>query len=229
MAGMSQDPARRGLGRGLELLMGHSTVEAELVQLPVGSIAPGQFQPRRRFDSDALAELTESIRLQGVVQPVVVRPLTDGYELIAGERRWRAAQAAGLATIPAIVREGDDTEALMLALVENVVREDLSPVEEARGYAALVEDFDLGLGDIAAKVGRSKSSVSNRIRLLELPDDVLELLELRKLTEGHGARRARRSRSRGAAPTRATHRAGRSLRSRRRAGCQVGRCSPALA
>jgi len=182
---MSQDPARRGLGRGLELLMGPSATEAELVQLPIGSIVPGRLQPRRRFNEEALADLTESIRTQGVVQPVLVRPLARGYELIAGERRWRAAQAAGLATVPAVVREGDDTSALLLALVENVAREDLSPIEEARGYAVLLEEFDLALGEIAAKVGRSKPTVSNRIRMLELPDDVIELVETGKLTEGH--------------------------------------------
>ena len=182
---MSEDLERRGLGRGLKLLMGPMAVEAELIQLPVGTITPGRFQPRQHFDAKALAELTESIRLQGVVQPVIVRPVSDGYELIAGERRWRAAQAAGLATLPAVVREGDDTEALMLALVENVTREDLSPIEEARGYVALMEEFNLSLGDIAIRVGRSKSSVSNRIRLLELPDDVIDLIEQRKLSEGH--------------------------------------------
>ncbi|MGI9658247.1 MAG: ParB/RepB/Spo0J family partition protein [Gaiellaceae bacterium] len=182
---MSQDPARRGLGRGLELLMGPSSTEAELVQLPIGSIVPGRFQPRRRFNEEALAELTESIRLQGVVQPVLVRPVGGGYELIAGERRWRAAQAAGLATVPAVIREGDDTSALLLAMLENVAREDLSPIEEARGYAALLEEFDLGLGEIASKVGRSKPTVSNRIRMLELPDDVIELVETGKLSECH--------------------------------------------
>ena len=182
---MSQDPARRGLGRGLELLMGPSSEEAELVQLPIGSIVPGRFQPRSRFNEEALADLTESIRTQGVVQPVLVRSVGGAYELIAGERRWRAAKAAGLATLPAVVRDDDDTNALLLALVENVAREDLSPIEEARGYATLLEEFDLGLGEIAAKVGRSKPAVSNRIRMLELPDDVIALVEEGKLTEGH--------------------------------------------
>jgi len=182
---MAQDPARRGLGRGLELLMGAASAEAELVQLPVGSIVAGQRQPRRRFDAAALAELTESVRAQGVVQPVLVRPLNGGYELIAGERRWRAAQAAGLPTVPAVIRSEDDADALMLALVENVAREDLSAAEEARGYAALMEEFDMSLGDVAGKMGRSKPSVSNRIRLLELPDDVIELIDNGTLSEGH--------------------------------------------
>ena len=165
--------------------MGTSGAEAELVHLPIGSIVPGRLQPRRRFDEAALAKLTESIRTQGVVQPVLVRPSGGRYELIAGERRWRAAQAAGLATVPAVVRDDGDTDALLLALVENVAREDLSPIEEARGYVVLLEEFDLDLSEIATKVGRSKPSVSNRMRLLELPDDVLELLEERKLSEGH--------------------------------------------
>ena len=145
--------------------MGTSGVEAELVHLPIGSIVPGRLQPRRRFDEAALAKLTESIRTQGVVQPVLVRPSGGRYELIAGERRWRAAQAAGLATVPAVVRDDGDTDALLLALVENVAREDLSPIEEARGYVVLLEEFDLDLGEIATKVGRSKPSVSNRMRL----------------------------------------------------------------
>jgi ParB family chromosome partitioning protein len=166
--------------------MGEPTAGVELVQLPVGSISAGPFQPRRHFDEAALDDLAESIRVQGVVQPVLVRPISGGgYELLAGERRWRAAQRAGLATIPAVVRAGDDADALMVALVENVAREDLSPIEEARGYALLVEEFDLSLAEIGSKVARSKSSISNRIRLLELPDDVLALVEQRKLTEGH--------------------------------------------
>jgi ParB family chromosome partitioning protein len=186
MGEMSQEPARRGLGRGLELLMGPSSATADLAQLPVGSITAGKFQPRRHFDEEALETLAESIRAQGVVQPIIVRPIAGGgYELLAGERRWRAAQRAGLATVPAVVREGDDADALMVALVENVAREDLSPIEEARGYVLLIEDFDLSLADIGSKVGRSKSSISNRIRLLELPDDVLELVERGQLSEGH--------------------------------------------
>lgn len=220
--------------------MGPATAEAaELVQLPVGSIAPGRLQPRRRFDEEALAELAESIRLQGVVQPVIVRPVGGGYELIAGERRWRAAQAAGLATVPAVVREGDDTEALMLALVENVAREDLSPIDEARGYAALLEEFDLGLGDIAAKVGRSKSSVSNRIRLLELPDDVIELVERGKLSEGHARavlavpdheerRRLARRIVRDGLSVRAAEQAAKLAGARQRSRTRANRLDPAL-
>lgn len=176
---------RRGLGRGLEVLIGQSAAPGELQQLPVGAIRPNRHQPRKRLDSESVSELAESVRVQGVVQPVLVRPAGDGYELIAGERRWRAARSAGLATIPAIVREAEDRDALLLALVENVARENLSAVEEARAYATLLDEFGLTLGDVAERVGRSKPSVSNRLRLLDLPEDVLALVERGQLTEGH--------------------------------------------
>lgn len=167
-------------------MLGGATHDTELAQLPVGAIRPNGLQPRRRFDPEALAGLAESVRVQGVVQPVIVRPMSDGaFELIAGERRWRAAKAAGLATIPALVRPTDDRDSLLLALVENVAREDLSPIEEARAYATLQDEFALSLGEVAERVGRSKPSVSNRIRLLDLPDDVLGLVERGLLSEGH--------------------------------------------
>jgi ParB family transcriptional regulator, chromosome partitioning protein len=179
-------PQRRGLGRGLELLVGGSDDRQELAQIRVDEIAPNARQPRRRFEPDATAGLAESIRRQGLLQPVVVRPRPDGgYELIAGERRWRAAREAGIETLPALVREADDRDSLLLALVENVAREQLSAVEEARAYAALVDEFGLSLGELADRVGRSKSSVSNRLRLLELPDEVLWMLVRGELTEGH--------------------------------------------
>lgn len=178
--------SRRGLGRGLEVLLGGSGAPAELAQIPVGAIAPNPRQPRVRFDDEDLAALAESVRAQGVVQPVVVRPLGGGrYELVAGERRWRAASRAGLPTVPAVVRETDDRESLLLALVENVARADLSALEEARAYAVLQDEFGLSLGEVAERVGRSKSSVSNRLRLLELPDDLLALVESGRLSEGH--------------------------------------------
>jgi len=177
---------RRGLGRGLEVLLGGVPTSAELAHLPVGSIRPNARQPRKRLDSEGIEELAESVRAQGLVQPVVVRPSAEGgYELIAGERRWRAARVAGLATVPALVRETDDRDSLLLALVENVAREDLSPVDEARAYAALMDEFGLSLGEVAEHVGRSKPTVSNRLRLLELPDDVLGLVERGQLSEGH--------------------------------------------
>ncbi|HEX2292006.1 MAG TPA: ParB/RepB/Spo0J family partition protein [Gaiellaceae bacterium] len=177
--------SRRGLGRGLEVLMGGQP-SAELANLPVELVHPSPKQPRRRFDHEATAGLADSIRAQGVVQPVLVRSRREGgYELIAGERRWRAAREAGLETIPAVVRESGDRDALLLGLVENVAREQLSPVEEARAYALLVDEFELGLGEIAEQVGRSKPSVSNRMRLLDLPEDVLAMLERNELSEGH--------------------------------------------
>jgi ParB family chromosome partitioning protein len=177
---------RRGLGRGLEVLVGGGGGEPELLHIPLDAIHANPRQPRRRFEPEATAGLAASLRSQGVLQPVVVRPRSaGGYELIAGERRWRAAREAGLDTLPSLVRESDDRETLLLALVENVAREDLSPVEEARAYAVLVDEFDLSLGEVAERVGRSKPGVSNRLRLLELPEDVLWMLARGELTEGH--------------------------------------------
>jgi ParB family chromosome partitioning protein len=176
---------RRGLGRGLEVLIGGAT-ESELAHLPLETIHPNPRQPRRRFDAEATSALADSIKAQGVVQPVLVRPrAAGGFELIAGERRWRAAQQAGTPTIPALVRETDDRDTLLLGIVENVAREQLSPVEEARAYALLLDEFGFNLGGIAERVGHSKPAVSNRVRLLELPEDVLGLLERGELTEGH--------------------------------------------
>jgi ParB family chromosome partitioning protein len=176
---------RRGLGRGLELLVG-GPGEPELAHLPVETIHPNPRQPRKRFDHEATSALADSIRAQGLVQPVLVRPrAAGGFELIAGERRWRAAQEAGIPTVPALVREADDRETLLLGLVENVAREELSAVEEARAYAVLLDEFELSLGDVAERVGKAKPTVSNRLRLLELPDDVLSLVERGELTEGH--------------------------------------------
>ena len=159
---------------------------ADFAQLPVQSIHPNPRQPRRTHDDEAAAGLAESVRAAGVLQPVVVRRRGEGgFELIAGERRWRAARAAGLPTVPAIVRDADDRDTLLLALVENVAREQLAVAEEARAYALLLDEFGLSLGDVADRVGRSKAAVSNRVRLLELPDDVLRMLDARELTEGH--------------------------------------------
>jgi ParB family chromosome partitioning protein len=181
----AESTPRRGLGRGFEVLIGGSG-RSELAEIELDQIHPNPRQPRKRFDSEQGSGLTESIRAQGLIQPVVVRPrLEGGYELIAGERRWRAARDAGLAAVPALVREADDRDTLLLGLVENVAREDLSPIEEARGYALLLDEFGLALGEVAERVGKSKPTVSNRVRLLELPDDVLAMLERRELSEGH--------------------------------------------
>ncbi len=185
MSSAPEQPTRRGLGRGLEVLVGGGGV-AELLHLPVDAIHPNPRQPRKRFEPEATTGLAASIRSQGVLQPVVVRPRpAGGYELIAGERRWRAAREAGASTLPAVVRETDDRDALLLGLVENVARESLSPVEEARAYASLIDEFELSLGEVAERVGRSKPSVSNRLRLLELPEEILWMLVRSDLTEGH--------------------------------------------
>lgn len=185
MTGQPASEKRRGLGRGLEVLVGGAG-GPELAQLPVESIHPSPRQPRRRFEPEAGSGLARSIQAQGLLQPVVVRPRpAGGYELIAGERRWRAAREAGVAKVPALVREADDSESLLLSLVENLAREQLSVVEEARAYALLVDEFDLAVVEIAERVGRSSPSVSNRLRLLELPDDILWMLARGELTEGH--------------------------------------------
>ena len=183
---MSSAP-RRGLGRGLEVLIGGAEGGgAQLAQLPVDAIHANARQPRRRFEPEATTGLASSIKQQGLLQPIVVRPrAAGGYELIAGERRWRAAREAGIDVLPALVRDADDRDTLLLALVENVAREQLSPVEEARAYASLVDEFELSLGDVAERVGRSKSSVSNRLRLLELPEEVLWMVARGELSEGH--------------------------------------------
>ena len=181
--------ARRGLGSGLAAILPEAAAEesGELRELPIELIKPNPNQPRTKIDPDALAGLASSIEANGVVQPLLVRPLADGsYELIAGERRWRAAQAAGLAKVPAVVRDQELAERLQVALIENMVREDLNPVDEARACAALVDDLGLTKEDLARRVGRSRPAVSNLIRLLDLPDEALALLESGELSEGHG-------------------------------------------
>jgi ParB family chromosome partitioning protein len=180
------------MGRGLDAILSVSTEGAvtrdeELRELPVELIAPSPTQPRRRFDQDALQALAGSLGERGVLQPVLVRPRPGGtYELVAGERRWRAAQIAGLTAIPALVRPRDDAEALELALIENMAREDLSPIEEARACAALVEELGLTREEVGRRVGRGRVAVSNLVRLLDLPDEVIELLQEGALSEGHG-------------------------------------------
>lgn len=155
--------------------------------IEIGRIRPNAAQPRKRIDDQALAALAESIATTGLIQPVVVRELGGGdYELIAGERRWRAAQVAGLGALPAVVRDADERQRLEVGLVENLVREDLDPIETAQALAVLVEDFGQSQADVARSVGRSRSSVANLIRLLELPDDVQDLLVQGALSEGHG-------------------------------------------
>jgi ParB family chromosome partitioning protein len=179
---------RRGIGRGLSAILPERTEgEEELRDLPVELIKPNPNQPRRRFEPESMQVLEASIKASGLIQPLLVRPLPGGgYELIAGERRWRAAKEVGLERVPAVIRESADTERLQTALVENMVREDLNPVEEARACAALVEDLGLAKEELGRRVGRSRPAISNLIRLLDLPDEALELLETGELSEGHG-------------------------------------------
>ena len=179
---------RRGMGRGLAAILPDTAADQpELRDLPVEVIRPNPGQPRTRFDPDAIKRLAASVADAGVVQPLIVRPLGDGrYELVAGERRWRAAQEAGLSTVPAVVRDADEAERLEAALIENVAREDLNPVDEARACAALVEDLGVSKEELGRRLARSRSAISNLIRLLDLPDEALDLLASGELSEGHG-------------------------------------------
>ena len=190
---------RRGLGRGLDALLGGDTSDetqetpsnpdaqsGAVNQLGIDQIQRGRYQPRRNFDADKLQELADSISAQGVVQPIVVRPLGDGrYEIIAGERRWRAAQQAGLSDIPAVVREVDDRTAMAVALIENIQRDDLNPLEEASALQRLLGEFDLTHQEIARSVGKSRTTVTNLLRLLDLNEDVKAQVERRALEMGH--------------------------------------------
>jgi ParB family chromosome partitioning protein len=181
-----------GMGRGLGAILsvsveGAQQSEEQLRELPVELISPNPKQPRRRFDQESLQALAGSLGERGVLQPVLVRPRPGGsYELVAGERRWRAARIAGMQSIPAIVREREDAEALEAALVENMAREDLNPIEEARACAALVEELGLTREDVGRRVGRGRVAVSNLVRLLDLPDEAIELVQEGQLSEGHG-------------------------------------------
>lgn len=160
---------------------------SELLAIPLEEVHRNEAQPRTVFDAEAIHSLATSIEANGVIQPIAVRPRPEGgWEIIAGERRWLAAQRAGLRTIPAVVHDVDERETLVLALVENLVREDLTPLEAARAYAALQDEFEMTVADLARAVGRSRPAVANTLRLLELPDAILEMLERRQLTEGHG-------------------------------------------
>ena len=190
MADPGQDAkaGQRGMGRGLAAILPRSRAdESGLREIPLDLVKPNPRQPRRQFDEEALLALAESIRSRGLLQPVVVRPVAGGtFELVAGERRLRAARIADLDRIPAMVREADDWERLDLALAENMARVDLNAIEEARACAMLVEDLGLTKGEVGRRVGKSRVAVSNLIRLLDLPDETLELLEAGALTEGHG-------------------------------------------
>jgi ParB family chromosome partitioning protein len=177
------------MGRGLSAILPQPGELGEplLRHVPVKLIVPNPDQPRRRFDADAITSLAASLREAGVIQPLIVRPLVDGrYELIAGERRWRAAGEAGLETVPVLLRDDDEPQRLQTALIENVVREQLNPVEEARACATLVEDLGVTKDELGKRLGRSRAAISNLVRILDLPDEALGLLESGDLTEGHG-------------------------------------------
>ncbi|MDZ4827781.1 MAG: ParB/RepB/Spo0J family partition protein [Actinomycetota bacterium] len=176
-----------GLGKGLGALIPAGTTDAgaALQAIPIASIQPNPQQPRQHFDEETLGSLAESIRELGVLQPVLVRATDDGFELIAGERRWRAARRAGLQTIPAIVRQADNAASLQQAIVENVQREQLNPLEEAAAYQQLIEDFDLTHDDVAIRVGKSRATITNTLRLLQLPTTVQRYLQDGSLRTGH--------------------------------------------
>ena len=188
-----EEPRKRGLGRGLSALLGEpvaatatETPRGAVRHLPIEQLRAGRYQPRRHFDQDAIDDLTQSIKEKGILQPLLVRPLDDGdYEIVAGERRWRAAQAAQLHEVPVIVRSMDDREALELALIENLQRQDLSPLEEAEGFRRLMEEFSHTQEELARVLGKSRSHVANMMRLLGLPEPVRDLLERGSLTAGH--------------------------------------------
>src|SRR5687768_10887575 len=164
---------KRGLGRGLGALLSSTPTEDDvLVELAIDQIEPNPNQPRKTFETDKLEELTASIRSSGVIQPIIVRPVGDRYQLVAGERRWRAARQAGLERIPAIVREATDAESLELALVENLLREDLNPMEEAEAYRHLLSQFGWTQEQLAQRIGRDRTSIANVLRLLRLPDEI---------------------------------------------------------
>ena len=178
---------RKALGRGLNALLGTPDLETDqLREIDTDRIIPNSHQPRKNFDEDALNELANSIREHGIVQPIVVRPLEDGFfQLIAGERRWRASQRAGLARLPAVIRDAGEDSALELALIENLQREDLNPMEEAQAYERLITDFGLTQEEVARRVGKNRATIANMLRLLRLPPEVQQWLRENRLTTGH--------------------------------------------
>ena len=178
-----------GLGRGLNALLGDPDLQPQgegSVLLPISQVEPGLNQPRKRFDAEALSDLADSIRIHGVIQPLTVRRLSSGYyQIIAGERRWRAAKQAGLAEIPAVIIEADDRKVMELGLIENLQREDLNPAEEARGYQVLMEEYGLTQEQVAQRMGKSRPAIANTLRLLALPEDLMSLVEEGSLSAGH--------------------------------------------
>lgn len=179
---------KRGLGKGLDAIFAENTDETTegAVSVKIGEIEPNRDQPRKEFDSEALSELADSISQHGVLQPLLLRPLlTGGYRIVAGERRWRAARMAGLTEVPAIIREMSDAEEMLFALIENLQREDLTPLEEARGYRTLIEAQDFTQEEVSKAVGKSRPAITNALRLLNLPEDIQGMLERGEITAGH--------------------------------------------
>ena len=179
---------KRGLGKGLDAIFAENAAEAGegAVTVKVADIEPNRDQPRKEFDSEALAELADSISRHGVLQPLLLRPLlTGGYRIVAGERRWRAARMAGLPEVPAVIREMSDADEMLFALIENLQREDLTPLEEARGYRTLIESQDFTQEGVAQAVGKSRPAVTNALRLLNLPEDIQGMLEAGEISAGH--------------------------------------------
>jgi len=182
------DKIKKGLGRGLSSLIGETKVEAQTNQLQISALIPNKYQPRKIFDENYLKDLTNSIKERGVIQPIIVRKsLTNinKFEIIAGERRWHAAKKAGLNQVPVVITEADDLKSLEFAIIENVQRHDLNPLEEAQGYKRLIDEFDYDQEKVSKFIGKSRSHITNSLRLLSLPNDVIKLIETQKLTAGH--------------------------------------------
>jgi len=185
---MDSNKIKKGLGRGLSSLIGETKVETPKNQLSISDLIPNKYQPRKIFDEDNLNDLTNSIKERGILQPIIVRKSNDDkykFEIIAGERRWLAAQKAGLHTVPVVITEADDLKSLEYAIVENVQRHDLNPLEEAQGYKRLIDEFNYDQEKVSKFIGKSRSHITNSLRLLTLPLDVIKLIEIQKLTAGH--------------------------------------------
>ena len=182
------DKIKKGLGRGLSSLIGEAKVEPEKNQLQISDLVPNKYQPRKIFDENNLIDLTNSIKERGMIQPIIVRKSNDSegkFEIIAGERRWIAAQRAGLHNVPVVITEADNLKSLEFAIVENVQRHDLNPFEEAQGYRRLIDEFSYDQEKVSKFIGKSRSYITNSLRLLNLPEDVIKLIETQKLTAGH--------------------------------------------
>ena len=186
---MDSNKIKRGLGRGLSSLIGETKVETQKNKLLIGDLKPNKFQPRKNFDEENLDELTSSIKERGILQPIIVRRSIEDqskFEIIAGERRWLAAQKAGLHDVPVVITEADDLKSLEFAIIENVQRHDLNPLEEAQGYKRLIDEFSYDQEKVSKFIGKSRSYITNSLRLLSLPIEVIKLIETQKLTAGHG-------------------------------------------